>query len=94
MLTTGGTGQEWYDQHFVFGTQIVNRLNTANYAAVQFGAGDTLRSIFPSGGTFGGWLTGPGGRDSWRVAGPQSAKWVHDNPQITASTRSFLRDWE
>ena len=50
LLTTGGTGQEWYDQHFVFGTQIVNRLNAANYAAVQFAWGYPPVN-FPSGGT-------------------------------------------
>ncbi len=88
LFTTGGSGLDYYDQHFVFGTQIINRLNAANYAAVQFAWG--YRPIgFPGGGTFAGWLTGPGGPRQLACRWATVAKWVHDNPQITSSTAPF-----
>jgi hypothetical protein len=88
LFTTGGTGQEWYDQHFVFGTQIVDRMVAANYSTVQFAWGYTPVG-FPSGGTFGGWLTGPGGPRQLACRWATVAKWVHDNPQINNSALPF-----
>jgi len=88
LFTTGGSGQEWYDQHFQLGTQIVDRMVAANYATVQFAWGYTPVG-FPSGGNFAGWLTGPGGPRQLACRWATIAKWVHDNPQITNSAAPF-----
>lgn len=87
LFTTGGTGQEWYDQHFIYGTQIIDGMVTANYSTVQFAWGYPPVG-FPGGGTFGGWLTGPGGPRQLACRWATLAKWVHDNPQVTNSAAS------
>ena len=87
-LQVGGGGTPWYDQHFVYGTKLVNDLNASGFTAVQFNWG-FLPTGFPQGGTFAGWLTGPGGPRKLACRFATIEKWVHDNTSIHASNSAF-----
>jgi hypothetical protein len=88
MFTIGGGGDEFYDNHFVYGAQAVNDVVAAGFVAVQ------TSFLFhppgyPDGGKFAGWLSGPGGPRKLACRWSTIAKWVHDNPDIHASSAAF-----
>jgi hypothetical protein len=86
LLTVGGGGILWYDQHFMFGTALVTKLLGADFTTVQFDY-LFLPVGFPPGGTFAGWLTGPGGPRNLACRWATAAQWAHDN--IRAGNTAF-----
>src|SRR5207253_1079817 len=71
LFTTGGAGNDFYQDHFQFGSTAVADVVNASFTAVQ--------SAFTAGST--GWLTGPAADGplplSCRWA--TTAQWIHDN---------------
>lgn len=88
MLTIGGGGDEFYDQHFAFGTQVITDLLGANFDTVQTSF-QFHPTGYPDNGRFAGWLSGPGGPRKLACRWSTIAKWVHDNPNIHASNSAF-----
>lgn len=75
---TGGGGTPWYDEQFVFGTNVVNNVVQAGFttAQINFGAEPTG---FPVGGTQAGWLTGAGGVRALSCRFSTASKWIYDH---------------
>jgi hypothetical protein len=73
IYTTGGGGNAFYEDQFVFGNTAINKAVSGGITVVQTNFNSTV-----------GWLDGPGGvmLNSCRWA--TTAKWVHDN--IAAGT--------
>jgi len=78
VYTTGGGGNQLYEDQFMFGNVAINNVVQANYTAVQTNFNDT-----GLGNT--GWLDGPGGPLLLSCRWASLAKWVHDNVR-TANT--------
>jgi hypothetical protein len=72
IYTTGGGGNQLYEDQFVFGNVAVNNVVNAGYTAVQTDFNDTSL-----GNT--GWLNGPGGPLLLSCRWATLAQWVHDN---------------
>ena len=74
----GGGGKPWYDQNFMFGTNAVDLVAQAGFTTAQIDF-YAFPTGFPSGGTFAGWLTGPGGLHKLACRFGTVEKWVYDN---------------
>lgn len=78
MFAVGGGNTEWYDQHFTYGPNAVEMVQSAGYNTVQ-----TNYMFKPTGfgkkQTFAGWLTGPGGARALSCRWATVAVWVHSN---------------
>lgn len=71
IYTTGGGGNQLYEDQFVYGNVAVNNVVAAGYTAVQ--------TNFNSGT---GWLDGPGGPLLLSCRWATTAQWVHDNVRV------------
>jgi len=80
IYTTGGGGNQLYEDQFVYGNTAINNVVQAGYTAVQTNFNDTSL-----GST--GWLDGPGGPLMLSCRWATLAQWVHDN--IRASNTAF-----
>jgi len=71
LFTTGGAGNDFYQDHFQFGSTAVADVVNASFTAVQI--------AFTAGST--GWLTGPAadGPLTLSCRWATTAQWVHDN---------------
>jgi hypothetical protein len=77
-FVVGGTGIEWYDQLFKFGTNVIDGVAQAGFTTAQLSF--YAKPVnYPPGGTFAGWMSGPGGlrRLSCRFA--TVSMWVRDH---------------
>jgi len=81
-FTNGGGAQPLYESAFTYGTTAIDMVVQAGYTAVQIGFPNPPVG-FPAGGTFAGWLTGPGGPRRLACRWVTIAKWVHDNIRQT-----------
>jgi len=86
--TGGGGGPDWYDQQFIYGPTLIQSLQQAGFTAVQLNFWETPTG-FPQGGTFAGWLTGPGGPLHLACRWATVAKWLHDTTDVTAPNSAF-----
>ena len=77
VFTTGGAGNDLYEEHFTYGSTAVNDVVAAGFTAVQ--------TDFTAGST--GWLTGPAadGPLTLSCRWATMAQWVHDNVRQTNS---------
>ena len=82
IYTTGGGGNQLYEDQFAFGNVAINNVVQAGYTAVQTNFNDT--SI---GNT--GWLDGPGGPLLLSCRWATLAQWVHDNTTIHPTNTAF-----
>ncbi len=82
IYTTGGGGNQLYEDQFVYGNVAINTIVQAGFTAVQTDFADT--SI---GNT--GWLDGPGGPLLLSCRWATLAKWVHDNATIHPANTAF-----
>jgi hypothetical protein len=73
IYTTGGGGNQLYEDQFAFGNLAINNVVAAGYTAVQTNFNSSV-----------GWLDGPGGPLLLSCRWATTAQWVHDN--IAAST--------
>ncbi len=80
IYTTGGGGNQLYEDQFIYGNMAINSVVAAGYTAVQTNFNDTSL-----GNT--GWLDGPGGPLLLSCRWATAAQWVHDN--IRASNTAF-----
>jgi hypothetical protein len=77
MFTVGGGNTVWYDQHFTYGPNAIEMVQSAGYTTVQ-----TNFMFKPSrrgGVPFAGWLTGPGGARALSCRWATVAVWVQSN---------------
>jgi hypothetical protein len=84
IYTTGGGGNQLYEDQFIYGNVAINNAVTANYTAVQTNFDDTTVGL----GTT-GWLDGPGGPLLLSCRWATLAQWVHDNAAIHPSNTAF-----
>jgi len=77
-FVVGGTGVEWYDQNFRFGTNVIDAVTQAGFTTAQL-AFYSPPVNYPQGIANAGWLSGPGGirKLSCRVA--TVSMWVRDH---------------
>jgi hypothetical protein len=73
IYTTGGGGNQFYEDQFVYGNVAVNTVVSAGFTAVQTNFNSQV-----------GWLDGPGGPLKLSCRWATTAQWVHDN--IAAGT--------
>lgn len=73
IYTTGGGGNQFYEDQFVYGNVALNTVINAGYTVVQTNFNSTV-----------GWLDGPGGPLLLSCRWATTAQWVHDN--IAAGT--------
>lgn len=88
LFTIGGGASGWYDTRFTYGTSEINTVIQAGFTTVQMNW-SIEPTGFPSGGTFAGWMTGPGGALRLACRWATAAKWVHDNANISAPSEAF-----
>lgn len=73
IFLTGGTGNDFYDQQFTYGSGLINKVVGAGYTAVQIEFDNPVA----------GWLTGPAadgnGPLSLACLPSTSMQWVHDH---------------
>lgn len=82
LYTTGGGGNQLYEDQFVYGNVAINTIVQAGFTAVQ-----TDFSDISLGNT--GWLDGPGGPLLLSCRWATLAKWVHDNNTIHPANTAF-----
>ena len=82
LYTTGGGGNQLYEDQFMFGNVAINNIVQAGFTAVQTDFNDTA-----IGNT--GWLDGPGGPLLLSCRWATLAQWVHDNPMIHTASTAF-----
>jgi hypothetical protein len=68
IYTTGGGGNQFYEDQFVYGNVAVNDIVAAGFTAVQTNFNSQV-----------GWLDGPGGPLLLSCRWATTAQWVHDN---------------
>ncbi|HKS73641.1 MAG TPA: hypothetical protein VJQ82_10630 [Terriglobales bacterium] len=78
IYTTGGGGNQLYEDQFLYGNVAVNNVVQAGYTAVQTDFGSAT-----------GWLDGPGGPLLLACRWATLAQWVHDNSSIHPSNTAF-----
>jgi hypothetical protein len=78
MFAVGGGNTEWYDQHFTYGSNAIEMVESAGYNTVQTNY-MFKPTGFGKGQTFAGWLTGPGGARALACRWATVAVWVHSN---------------
>jgi len=86
--TGGGGGPDWYDQQFTYGTTAIQMLQSAGFTTAQLNFWETPTG-FPQGGTFAGWLTGPGGPLHLACRWATVAKYLHDTATVTPANSAF-----
>jgi hypothetical protein len=74
----GGGGKPWYDTNFTFGQLAVDLVAKAGFTTAQINFYDEPVG-FPNGGTFAGWLTGPGGPRALSCRFATVSMWVRDH---------------
>jgi hypothetical protein len=82
IYTTGGGGNQLYEDQFMYGNVAINNVVAAGYTVVQTDFND-----LSLGNT--GWLDGPGGPLLLSCRWATLAKWVHDNTTIHPSNTAF-----
>jgi HYDIN/CFA65/VesB family protein len=74
----GGTAIEWYDQNFKFGTNAIDAVAQAGFTTAQLSFYSPPAN-YPPGGTFAGWLSGPGGLRALSCRFATVSMWVRDH---------------
>ena len=74
----GGTGLEWYDQSFKFGTDAIDMVAQRGFTTAQLSFYSPPAN-YPPGGTFAGWLSGPGGLRALSCRFATVSVWVRDH---------------
>ena len=77
-FVVGGTGIEWYDQLFKFGTNVIDGVAQAGFTTAQLSF--YAKPVnYPPGGTFAGWMSGPGGLRKLACRFATVSMWVRDH---------------